>query len=392
MLFIWFNKLVLVPFELIFWGNKVPFFYANNQSIYLEISIVLLSFVAFLCGWKSYFLKPSDLILNTFQQLQKWMIIYLSVALLSLIYLYGSLLNYWRNSIFTYATLDALEDVGGSMLGYLTNVGQRFWPFGVLLTLCWWKNKYANKQWQWIVWLVLCLVGTLSSNRSNMIYPLLMLSSILSSQWKLRDKRILLLVALGGFFSLLFFGYLRVQPTLDTEQVGQLFGIYLEESDYVWKAHQLYVGSPYQITPLLQIEKQANTLLASLLDPVPILGKGFREESGPFVYNLAIHDSTIAQDQVIPVAGELYFNGGFFWVALGYFIFGAIYHWFDAIFKKYILINPVLAASFFYLALLFNATLVLSLSVLVQFLLYNAVPALLIIVLNWWQMRKGSST
>ena len=74
----------------------------------------------------------------------------------------------------------------------------------------------------------------------------------------------------------------------------------------------------------------------------------------------------------------------------GYFFFGVVYRWLDTTFKYYVATNPPLAASFFYLALLFNATLLLSLSVLVQFAVYNAAPALLIIAINWWQMRKAS--
>jgi hypothetical protein len=83
---------------------------------------------------------------------------------------------------------------------------------------------------------------------------------------------------LGLVLLLLFFGYLRVQPTLDTERVGELFDAYLSDNDYIWYAHQLYFGTPYQITPLLGIENQSFTLLASTLDPVPILGKAFRNK------------------------------------------------------------------------------------------------------------------
>ena len=50
------------------------------------------------------------------------------------------------------------------------------------------------------------------------------------------------------------------------------------------------------------------------------------------------------------------------------------------------------AAAYFYLSTLFAATLLLSLTVLSQFVLFNAAPALLIITINWWQMRKGYST
>jgi hypothetical protein len=70
--------------------------------------------------------------------------------------------------------------------------------------------------------------------------------------------------------------------------------------------------------------------------------------------------------------------------------FGIVYRWLDTAFKNCVVTNLPLAACFFYISLLFNATLILSLSVLVQFALYNAAPALLFIVINWWQMREAS--
>ncbi len=392
MLFIWFNKLVIVPLEIALIGNKVFLFNPKNQAINTETSIVLISCIAFVIGWQSNFLKLGQHFFAPIASTKQWAIVYLTIALLSLLTLYGSLANYWAGSIFTYVTRQILEQVSGTITGFLANVGQRFWPFGIILAWYWWKKKYTHlNAWYWQVpWLLLCLVGTLSSNRSNMLYPALTFVSIMASRWQLRQKGWFLTLAFSLVLLSMFFGYIRVQPTLDTERVGELFDAYLSDNDYVWYAHQLYFGTPYQISPLLHFDSQHFTILASILDPVPILGKAFREQSGPHIYNLAIYDSIDSQDKVIPVAGELYFNGGFSLVVLGYVLFGVIYRWLDAIFKKYVLTNPPLAASFFYVALLFNATLLLSLSVLVQLMLYNAVPALLMIAINWWQMRKAS--
>lgn len=391
MLFIWLHKLVVVPIELVLIGNKASFLGTQNQSIYMEVGIVFLSFVGFLWGWQLNLLKPIKRLYASNSAISHWAIIYLIIALISLLFLYGSLIDYWKGAIFTYVTQEVLEDAGGSVLGYLANVGQRFWAFGVLLGWCWWKQQFNIKGWYWyFLWILFFMIGTLSSNRSNMLYPLLTFASVMAAHWQPRQKIWVVLGGAGLIFLSLFWGYLRVQPTLDAAQITNLFNVYTSDNDYAWRAHQLYLGTPYQITPLLYIENQTTTIWASLLDPVPIIGKAFREESGPYIYNLAIHDATIAQDQVIPVAGELYYNGGLSLLLLGYFWVGTIYRWLDAVFKKYIILNPVLAASFFYLSLLFNATLVLSLSVLVQFLLYNAAPALLIILLNWWQVRKGS--
>lgn len=187
-----------------------------------------------------------------------------------------------------------------------------------------------------------------------------------------------------------FYGYIRVQPSLDLELTELLFRDYLEHKEYIFQAHQLYVGSPYQITPLLSIQSPSFTLIASLLEPIPIIGKAFREQSGPYIYNVAYHQSLDSQDKVIPTAGELYYNGGYFLVGLGYAVFGVVYRWLDAAFKSNVPVNPPLAAAFFYVMLLFSATLLLGITVLVQFMVYNAAPALLIIAANWSRIRKAS--
>jgi hypothetical protein len=47
-------------------------------------------------------------------------------------------------------------------------------------------------------------------------------------------------------------------------------------------------------------------LLGSLLSPVPILGKGFRDMSGPAVYNRLIYGNVDVVDQIIPFEAEVY--------------------------------------------------------------------------------------
>jgi hypothetical protein len=391
MLFIWLNKLLIIPIELIFIGNKVASFDLKNQPLVTEISIVLLSCVAFGVGWGSNLLKIPKYKIPPFRTAGQLAIVYIIIALSSLILLYGSLSNYWAGAIFTYATREALEQVSGTFVGFLANVGQRFWAFGVILFWYLWDRRYkplSQRYWQ-IPWLFLCVIGTLSSNRTNMIFPFLTFLSILWPKWEVGRKWWLITLVFSLIFLVLFFGHVRVQPFLDPERIHELFTIYWSDTNYIWSAHQLYFGTPYQISPLLTDTNPTFTLLASVLEPIPILGKAFREQSGPFVYNSALN-KYFSQDQIIPMAGELFYNGGYLLVTAGYMAFGMVYRWLDATFKNYIITNLPLAACFFYLSLLFNATLLLSLSVLVQFALYNAPPALLFIAINWWRMRKAS--
>ncbi len=380
MLFIWLNKLVIIPVELILIGNKVPLFDIKNQAIHIEIVITLCAFFGFVMGWV---ISPQSANLTVFKP--KSSILYLSIGYLligsfSVIVIYGSFKQYFVGAWLTYITKEAIEKATGSTVGYLANVGQRFLPFGVMLVWIWWQQRFMKSWIINIVFLIICFLTTLSSNRSNMIYPIVTFMSLLFIDLKIKYKIISLTVLFGLLFLTFFFGFVRVQADINGHQVGQLFNSYSSDNDYVWYAHQIYFGTPYQITPLLHTPPSNHSmLLASILDPVPIVGKYFREQSGSFLYNLTIYESTVSQDKTIPVAGELFYEGGYLLVILAHFFIGLIYAKLDAIFKYSKSYNLPVALCVFYLALLFNATLLLSVSVLVQFLIYNAAPAFFIL-------------
>jgi hypothetical protein len=390
MLFIWFNKFIVIPLEILWADNMLPVETSENQDISTEITITLVAFGAFVLGWNFFPQKKRIRIGAYVAALKKWAGIYLTIALISIVSLYGSLSSYFTGALFTYVTQEIVEQ-NGTFFGFLANIGQRFGAFGVLLAWYKWKTKKGKIHWlRQIPWLLLCFAGTLSSNRSNILYPLLTLVSVMCIGWKTRHHLRWAIVFSALLLLLLFFGYIRVQPSLDLEILTMLFGEYLEHGEYILRAHQLYVGSPYQITPLLSIQPPSFTLIASLLEPIPLVGKAFREQSGPYVYNLAYFQSLVSQDKVIPVAGELYYNGSYLLVGFGYAIFGVVYRWLDAAFKSTVPVNPPLASAFFYIMLLFSATLLLSITVLMQFMVYNAAPALLIIAANWSRIRKAS--
>lgn len=383
MLLTWLHKMVIIPIEIVLLGNQVAIFNRSNHPLFTEIFILIAAFFAFVAGWLIH--KPpksnsEPWVLGARFPAKMLVVGYLGVGIWSLFWLYGSLEDYVAGALFTYINREVMEQAGGALIGYLANVGQRFLPFGVIIAWCVWQEYRPVNIWYNTIWLVVCLLSTLSSNRANMIYPLLAFLSVMGANWYVKQKWLLVTLIVNATFLLFFFGYLRVQPTLDKQQLNDSFAAYIAQTDYIFYAHQIYFGTPYQITPLLHVEGvQHPTWWASLLDPVPILGKDFRVQSGVSLYNLAIYDSEIAQDKVVPVAGELFYNGGYWAVVVAHICFGWVYARLDFWFKNTVQIAPLLAGCFFYLALLFNATLLLNLSALTQFLIYNAAPALLLI-------------
>jgi hypothetical protein len=71
--------------------------------------------------------------------------------------------------------------------------------------------------------------------------------------------------------------------------------------------HRLYLGG---------------TILPSLLYPVPILGKPFRSNSGPTIYNKDIYGNPVYYDQILPFSSELYWNFNVPGVIIGFLIIG----------------------------------------------------------------------
>ena len=66
------------------------------------------------------------------------------------------------------------------------------------------------------------------------------------------------------------------------------------------------------------------TLVSSVLSPVPILGKGFRDSSGPVLFNRAIYGVDDIQDQILPFASELFANFHALGVVVGFGALGAL--------------------------------------------------------------------
>jgi hypothetical protein len=75
---------------------------------------------------------------------------------------------------------------------------------------------------------------------------------------------------------------------------------------------QVYASAPQFAGFLLETAQSGNerftagTLVSSVLSPVPILGKGFRESSGHSAYNRLIYGNTGIADQIAPFEAEVY--------------------------------------------------------------------------------------
>jgi hypothetical protein len=91
------------------------------------------------------------------------------------------------------------------------------------------------------------------------------------------------------------------------------------------------------------------TLVSSLLYPVPSLGRPFRETSGVVIYNQMFYGDPDNLDQVIPYEAEFYMNFHIPGVIVGFALLGGLVSWFQGRFLR--AGNPVETYCWFLLAL-----------------------------------------
>ena len=394
-LFVWLNKLVIIPMMLLWSRNPIAKFERLPSPLVWETIISSVAFLAFWAGWQWCDRNQSANYPNKTQPavtISGWVgVAFLAAGLWAVTYQYGSLADYGQRAILKVSAETFNREMAGNALGFAVTVGARFLPFGVLVI---WARNQPESVWHWKNGLALlaCGVASLSSNRANLLYPTLTFLAVIMAGQRVRYKGFFLILGMPVLAGVFFFSLIRSQTTFVIADVPTLAGTFWRGLDSLVMVYQLYFGSLYQLTPVLTIDPALtdNTLLSSLLYSVPGIGRAFRETSGVLAYNSAIYGSVSHPDQVIPVAGELFFNAGLVGVALSHGLIGAGFCWLNRQFSRAVVTaSSVEIGCWFYLALLYNALIMLSLSVFAQFLIFMAPPALVLLVLSKKRARSA---
>jgi hypothetical protein len=151
---------------------------------------------------------------------------------------------------------------------------------------------------------------TFSFNRAAFCFPLFCMAAIYSARIRripIWSSLALLAVALPVLIAV---SYYRSGSAMPNAKPVQTQSGLVEASENI----QAYSGGP-QFTGLFydhigwgQRPFLGSTLLASAMSPVPVLGKTFRDGSGPAIFNFALYGVTGIEDQIIPLATELFAN------------------------------------------------------------------------------------
>lgn len=387
MLLVFFMRLVVCPVTIFIAGPQSWRLQTDPAAddLFLVHIITFISFVSFIVGWDLHnTAKPPnvELLRPRFRfKNNLFLLIFLIGCLIFVVFgFYGSLSDYLK-SIF-------IEDYHSSIEGrskiliYLTILFRYGTPFiGIILGIfilssirggVWVKAIIA------VISILLILFLALGPSRNNMIFPVLaFLAACIPFYFRINFRDFI--IGAFGFLVLLFL-FQNVRKRENAIIIQDL-----NRTEKFIEFVQVYFVAPHIMTPMLRIEEEFDevpfTLHASLLESIPILGNSFRDRSGSYVYNVA-YGRAVGPDQVFPTYGEIYLNMGLIGLILVFALTGFVYRRIDLFFNYKTTEDPLLRAIVLYLALLFNATIFYSYSVLGQFIFYNSILVIIILILR----------
>jgi hypothetical protein len=133
-----------------------------------------------------------------------------------------------------------------------------------------------------------------------------------------------------------FTGNMTAKELIDAPEVASLLADKIDPLDTI----QMYGAGPQYMGFLLETSRWGTrpllgaTLFPSLVEPLPILGRAFREYSGPVIYNEMIYGTREIFDQILPFSGELFLNFNVVGVILGFCGLAAVTRWLQRSFER----------------------------------------------------------
>lgn len=271
-----------------------------------------------------------------------------------------------------------------------------FLTFGLVLAWGYWLTRSRWARSLWVVATVTVALGValpflnFNYNRGAMFGPILALAAVFSCH--VRRLSLPVLAAAGAllFFVVILFGAYRAGKLQEADFVHHDAALAAEAnlrtvSDLV----QVYGNAP-QFTAFMMEKIQTGadlyggrTLLSSLLYPLPILGKPFRDSSGVQIYNQLIYGTPTIVDQVITYEAELYMNFHLAGVVIGYALLGLVFSFFHRRFEQ----SATAIETYFWLLMALWVVWPGSLPVTSQLFIYAFWPAYLYLALAWLAPR-----
>ena len=287
--------------------------------------------------------------------------------------------NYFsgRGDVFD-ASSASLADAAGTFL-------RPFASYGLIALWCVRLARRRRGQ-RLSMWMDLALVlgalavsATFNYNRAAVVVPVIALVATFSLHARRLPGGVIAIIGLIVLVLAFQFGSYR------TIYVGTLGGTVTREQanltadesslgDHV----QVYGNGPqfWAVTVADADRRQfllGRTIVGSVMLPVPILGKPFRSSSGTTEYNALVYGQSGVQDQILAVGAELYWNFGVPGVVAGYLLLGWVVRRLDE--RSRVASDPLETYTFCFMGVWFVLSVINSISVLAQILVYFLWPA-----------------
>jgi hypothetical protein len=211
---------------------------------------------------------------------------------------------------------------------------KHFLGFAVVLAWSWWLGRAPRPKVAIIAAtaavVMILLVVNFNYNRGTMLGPILALAAAFSVHvWRIPFKGVVLAGVLALSLAFVFGAYRATSLEITELSASAVADSWNAEG--VVEFVQIYASAPQMSAYLIEALEgrfyYGKTLLPSVVYPIPVLGKPFRDLSGPVIFNELIYGDSDSVDQIIPLAGELYINFHLAGVVLGGVLLGCLLAW-----------------------------------------------------------------
>ena len=404
-LFLMFLKLILVPCLIMAVGaeSKILSALPSFRSMEGAIQIDILAYIAFCVGLtlsSEEIIRPSSAILNSALSQSPSgpiVLIFAGLGIVGFAAAFGSPARIVQYFLEPSAVVDIQQELDGTLFGLLGTILRPFLAFSLV---AWWSRisdrmeENGSIWWPTLVGLIAALGITIANltfsfNRAAFVFPLICLVATYSARIRLIPIGFTMIVAAAALPGLIAISTYRSNLMAGAEGNSGNSTV-AETVRETSETIQAYSGGP-QFAALFYDRLGwgntlygGSTLIASALSPLPILGKGFRDNNGPAIFNRAIYGAAGFEDQIIPFDAELFANFHAPGVLLGFVLLGLILSYAQRLFAA---AQSTFAAFSIQYASLWAAMLAAwSLSIFSQILIYFFVP--IYFYLATLQLRK----
>jgi hypothetical protein len=344
--FLYMMQLVFLPLIIVFFGfskgvlEYLPSETARNVGILLAI----VSFLSFTWGFGWTDRKLSRLPDVTGPDIagpavyprvtRTLLVLFLALGVFGYYLMFPSLISYLNYLSDPTGGAKSFQDMSGTLQGAASTFFRPFLGYAVVLAWALWIDRRRLERamlpkvaWTSAALATLTIVNLgYSFNRGALLGPMAALLAVYSSRVRRISNAALIAggsVVLAG--AILLGEYRLMGPSPYAVGLDDL-GKRVQLSDWV----QVYGSAPQFAGFLIESldygtqPKWGETLLSSVLFPVPVLGKSFRESSGVTLYNKLIYGSVPSADQVIPFDAEVFVNFHVFGVIIAFFLVGLV--------------------------------------------------------------------